>query len=198
MKAVMPSVLPEIVNQRKRLGLDKWDEMWDGVLHMPPMPNRSHQDFEWSLETYLRFWWAKPNKARVYHNVNLASVDGWPNDYRIPDLLLLTQERFDIDKNEYFEGAPDVVVEIRSPGEETEEKMSFYEELRVPEVWIIDRDTKEPEIYLLKKGRYRRQRAVKGWVRSPVTGIEMQASKAGKLVIRLIGDESTQEELPED
>ena len=40
----------------------------------------------------------------------------WPNNYRIPDLVLLTPERFDIDCNEYFDGGPDAVVEIRSPG----------------------------------------------------------------------------------
>ena len=55
-----------------------------------------------------------------------------------------------IDHDTYFEGAPTVVVEIRSPGDETMEKLPFYAKLGVPEVWIIDRDTRQPELYLLK------------------------------------------------
>jgi Uma2 family endonuclease len=129
-----------------------WDEMWEGVLHMAPMPNREHQDLEWAMETYLRLHWARPQGTRVYHNINVASPGGWPNNYRIPDLVLLTPERFGIDQNEYFEGAPDVVVEIRSPGDESYEKREFYAQLGVPEVWIIDRDRKTPEIYTLRAG----------------------------------------------
>ncbi len=199
MKAVMPSLLPDVAAWRKRTGADKWDEMWDGVLHMPPMPNRFHQDLEWALEAFLRFYWARPHLAKVYHQINVASPGGWPNDYRVPDLVLLTAERFDIDHNEYFEGAPDAVVEIHSPGDEAYEKLPFYARLGVPEVWIIDRDTCQPEIYLLKRGRYRKQTPTKaGWIRSPLTGMEMRAGPSNKLLIRVIGDATTQQELPED
>src|SRR6185437_14158117 len=150
MKAVMPSILPDIQAMRQRSGADRWDEMWEGVLHMPPMPNRNHQDLEGSLESYLRFYWAPPRQAKVYHQINLAAIGGWSNNYRIPDLVLLSPERFAIDRNEFFEGAPDVVVEIHSPGDETYEKMPFYRDLGVPEVWIIHRDSREPEIHVLK------------------------------------------------
>ena len=124
MRAVMPEVPPDILAWRKRTGADRWDEMWEGVLHMALLPNREHQDLEWAMEHYVRRHWAQPRRAKVYHNINLAAPGGWPNNYRIPDLLLLTLERFAIDRNEYFEGAPAVVVEIRSPGDE-----SVYEEL---------------------------------------------------------------------
>jgi Uma2 family endonuclease len=200
MKAVMPVALPDVLAMRKRTGADQWDEVWEGVLHMPPAPNRFHQDLEGSLETYLRFRWARPRGAKVYHQINLAAPGGWPEkNYRIPDLLLLTPERFSIDHNEYFEGAPDVVVEIHSPGDEAYEKLPFYAALGVPEAWIIDRDTKEPEIYLLKRGQYKKQSAAKsGWVRSPGTGIELRVGLPGKLAVRLAGDDTTREDLPED
>jgi Uma2 family endonuclease len=194
MKAVMSEVPPDILAWRKRTGADRWDEMWEGVLHMPPMPNREHQDLEGAMETYLRVHW-----ARVYHQINLASPGGWPNNYRIPDLLLLSPERFGIDHNEYFEGAPDVVVEIRSPGDESYDKLAFYAELGVPEVWIVNRDSKEPEIYVLQDRHYARQAAdADGWILSMITGIELGAGRPGKLAMRLAGDESTHAELPED
>ena len=56
-----------------------------------------------------------------------------------------------------------MVVEIRSPGDETMEKLPFYAQLGVPEVWIIDRDTKVPELYVLRAGRYENS-AGGGWL----------------------------------
>ena len=194
----MPSVPPEILEWRKRTGAHQRDAVWKGVLHIMPAPSNEHQDLEGALEANLRLHWARPNRAKVYHNANLAPVGGWPDDYRIPDLLLLTPARLHLDRREYFEGAVDGVVEIHSPDDEAYDKLPFYEELGVSEAWVVHRDTKEPEIYLLKKGRYRKQRAVGGWARSPLTGTELRASGSGKLVIRRTGDDSTRAELPED
>ena len=70
--------------------------------------------------------------------------------------MLLTPDCFDIDRNEYFEGAPTVVVEIRSPGDETMEKLPFYAQIGVPEVWVIDRDTKESTLNCLHSGEYKK------------------------------------------
>jgi hypothetical protein len=135
--------------------------------------------------------------ARAYHNINVASPGGWPNDYRIPDLVLITPPRFGIDRNEYFEGAPDAVVEIRSPGDESIEKLEFYARIAVPEVWIIDRDSKIPQIHILTAGHYVLQSAGEdGWVLSPATGIELQTCAPGKLALRLAGDEATRQDLP--
>jgi Uma2 family endonuclease len=198
MKGVMPSVPPHILEWRKLTGADRYDEMWDGVLHMPPMASRFHQDLEWSLETWLRLIWAPLHDAKVYHEVNVASVGGWPRDYRIPDLILLLPPRFAIDRDEYFEGAPDVVVEIYSPGDETYDKFSFYAEIGVPEVWVIHRDSCMPEVHRLKRRRYKEQPAGPGgWIKSTQTGIELAHGLGNKLAIRLAGDDDSRRNLPE-
>ena len=167
---------------------------------MPPMANWNHQDLEWGMETFLRLRWAKPNHAKVRHQVNVAPPGGWPDrNYRIPDLILVTAGNFDLNRGEYFEGAPDVAIEIYSPGDESYDKLDFYAELGVPAVWIIHRDTKEPEIFVLKRGRYRKiQPQANGWLRSLATGIELKKGKPGKLAMQLAGDDSTREDLPED
>src|SRR4029453_6492610 len=144
MKAVMSSVPQGILEERQRTGADRWDEMWEGVLHMPPMPNIDHQDFEGDLESYLRRTWTRLQGGKVYHNVNVATPGGWPDDYRIPDLALLTAKCKASNRGDYLEGPPDAVVEIESPGDETREKLAFYAALGVQEAWIIDRDTKAP------------------------------------------------------
>ncbi len=154
MKAIMPEINPQVLEHRKRIGIDKWDEMWEGVLHMPPSPNWNHQAFQGELENWIRIFWARPYGNKVNHEINVAFIGDWPNNYRIPDLVLLTPDRFDIDRVEYFEGAPSVVVEILSPGDETYEKLPFYAQLGVPEVWVFDRDTKKPTLYHLHSGEY--------------------------------------------
>jgi Uma2 family endonuclease len=199
MKAVMSSVSEEIIEWRKKTGAHQFDEMWDGVLHMPAMPSRFHQDLEWSLETWLRLTWAPLHDAKVYHEVNVASVGGWPKDYRIPDLILLLPQRFAIDRDDYFEGASDVVVEIHSPGDESYEKFTFYAKIGVPEVWVIHRDSSVPEVHRLKRRRYKEQSAgVGGWIKSTQTGIELAQSSGNKLAIRLAGNDDSRRNLPED
>ncbi len=199
MRAVMPDVPPQILQQRARTGADRWDEMWEGVLHMPPMPNREHQDLALALASWLRMHWAIPLGNRVHGPINVAARGGWPNDYRIPDLVLLTPDRFDIDHNEYFEGPPTVVIEVRSPGDETYEKIPFYAKLGVPEVWIIDRDTKVPALHLLHEGQYRQQPPdADGWLHSPATGVRLRAEPGDRFVIQIADDQRTRQLLPED
>jgi Uma2 family endonuclease len=112
-------------------------------------------------------------------------------------LVLLTPARFHIDRNEYFDGGPDAVVEIHSPGDEAYDKLDFYAKLNVREVWIIDRDTRLPEMLELVGDEYRaRQRDPEGWSRSAVAGVEMRPAANEKLEIRMAGRMDTQARLP--
>ena len=65
MKAVMPSVPPEILRWRAETGADRRDEMWEGVLHMSPMPSRAHEDLEWALERWIHARRARPSSPRA-------------------------------------------------------------------------------------------------------------------------------------
>jgi Uma2 family endonuclease len=91
------------------------------------------------------------------------------------------------------------VVEIRSPDDEAYEKLPFYARLGVPEVWIVDRDAKTPDVFVLRAGAYEAEpHDASGWVTSPATGIELRSEPGGKLGIRLAGDPATLALLPED
>jgi Uma2 family endonuclease len=128
--------------------------MWNGVLHIPPMPNRLHQRVAKRLMLYLDQHWTARTGGRADQEVNLTTPEyesAWTLNYRIPDLVLLDPPRFGIDKIKYLVGAPLVVVEIASPGDETYEKFPFYVGLGVPEVWVINRDSRTPEIHLLTR-----------------------------------------------
>ena len=199
MKGVMCEVPQLLLDWRKRTGAEMWDEMWEGVLHMPPVPNRDHQDLKGDLFIWLRTHWARPRGHRVHEERNLASIGGWPHDYRIPDLILLTRAGLSIDHNEYLEGPPLVVVEVRSPGDETVEKLPFYAKLGVPEAWIIDRDSRVPQILELHEGEYQSQSpAADGWIRSAAAGISLRAEPGNRLGIQLTDDPGSGAILPED
>ena len=197
MKAVMANVPEHILEWRRRSGADQWDEMWEGVLHMAPSPNRDHQDIEGALESWLRQHWATPTGCRVYHQINVAEAGTWPDNYRIPDLVLLSPARFHVDRNEYFDGAPDAVVEIHSPDDEAYEKFDFYAKIGVREVWIIERDTKRPEIFELVGDEYQALEAgADGWLKSNVGSIELRATAGGELEIRIVDRADTLARLP--
>jgi Uma2 family endonuclease len=199
MKAVMPEVPQYMLQERKRTGADRWDEMWEGVLHMAAAPNKRHTRLQVQMHNWLEVHWARPGGNQVDLLVNIASVGGWPHDYRIPDIVLLTPDRFSIDRDDYYDGAPTVVVEIRSPGDETWEKLSFYAGISVPEVWVVDRDTRVPQMFRLAEGVYEDLHpAADGWVCSPMTGVWLRAEPEGRLAVRMADDSATRRSLPED
>ena len=130
------------------------------------------------------------------HDANLTTPEdeaNWTLNYRVPDLVLVDAARRHIDKNTYLAGAPLVVVEIASPGDETYDKFPFYAGLGVPEVWVIHRDSRTPEIHVL--GSERKYTPASGrrirLAASPATGIEFRQTRPGKVWARINGDEST-------
>ena len=199
MQAVIANMPPQWLEDRKTSEAAQWDEMWNGVLHMPPMPNRMHQNFSRDLMIYLHLWWAQLRGCRVHQEVNLTTPEDewqWTKNYRIPDLVLLTPDRFDIDKIEYMVGAPLVVIEILSPRDETYEKFPFYAGLGVPEVWVFDREKREPELYALGEASYQLiEPSADGWIRSPASGVEFRQALRGKVWVRIAGDDATAKEL---
>jgi Uma2 family endonuclease len=197
MKAVMANVPEHILAWRRKTGADQWDEMWEGVLHMAPSPNRDHQELELHLAIWLQHHWAQPKGCRVLTRINVAAPGAWPEDYRIPDIVLLTPDRFHIDCNEYFDGGPEVVVEIHSEGDESYDKFDFYAKVGVREVWVIDRDTKQPEIFERTNLEFELRPAdSERWLYSNVTNIEMRATTDELLEIRIAGCDETVAKLP--
>ncbi|MGN6694334.1 MAG: Uma2 family endonuclease [Aquihabitans sp.] len=129
----------DLIAERQRLGLDVFDEVWDGEYHMVPPPSWEHQ------RTVMRLaaaWLPLADAAglEVVHEMGLLAggEPGW-HEYRVPDLLVFAPDRAE---QRGVIGAAHLVVEIRSPGDESFEKLPFYERLEVGEVLVIDRDTK--------------------------------------------------------
>ena len=202
MRAVIADLPKHWLEERLKSDVAQWDEMWKGVLHMPPFPNGMQHDLLFNLHFYLKQHWAKPRGCRVNQEVNLTTPEDeahWTHNYRIPDLVLLTPDRFGIDKNEYMAGAPLVVVEVKSPNDETYDKFSFYAALGVPEVWVFDRTTRVPELYTLGAATTYQPipAGPDGWIGSPATGVEFRPTGMGKVTARMVGDSASATELPD-
>lgn len=198
MEAATKLTQEEIMEARRKLGHDRWDEMWDGVLHMAPNPTGEHQELTAELWEYLKNHWAKPTGNKAYIGRNIASPGGWPRNYRIPDVVLMRAERMPADKNKFIEGAPTVAIEITSPDDDSYLKLDFYLKLGVPETWIIDRDRMVIDIFRCVDGEDVVQTpSGDGWFASVEAGVEMRFDANGKLAIRVVDKPDTQASIPE-
>lgn len=127
-----------LLAERKRLDLDRFDEVWDGVLHLNPAPNVRHGRLARTLLLGLAPA-ADAAGLEVLMEMNLIAVGepGW-NDYRVPDLMVIGPA---VDAGRGVQGPPELAIEIRSPGDDSYRKLPFYEEIGAGEVVIVDRDT---------------------------------------------------------
>ncbi len=74
-----------------------------------------------------------------------------------PDIIYISSERENIIRDNWAEGAPDIVVEILSPStivRDTLIKKDLYEKYGVKEYWIIDPNEKEIYVYENKDGKF--------------------------------------------
>lgn len=154
-KAVVldPLFTEELLVRRRKLGLDRWDEYWDGVWHMPPAPSIEHQQIEGELFIVLKDVVERAGLGRVFHEVNVADPEKGLQDFRIPDISVVLVDGHAQIKEAFIAGGPDFVVEIHSPGDETYEKISWYSAQGVREVLVIDRDTKAVALYHAQGGQ---------------------------------------------
>ena len=88
---------------------------------------------------------------------------------------------------------------FRSSGDETEEKLPFYANLGVPELWIIDRDTKRLELLTLEGATYILQSSdADGWLASQATSVRFRTEGTQRLAVLMEGDPKSRRLLPDE
>jgi Uma2 family endonuclease len=165
-RVVLPVALLE---ERKRLGLDRRDEVWDGELHMVPPASLKHQ----SAGTRLILALGSIARRRRYELVYEAGVRdptrGW-DDFRVPDVIVADPQ---YTSDAAIEGRAELVIEVLSPNDESRHKFGFYAKRQVQEVWIVEPKTLAIEVYALRDDHYERVMPVDGIIRAPSLGIEL-------------------------
>jgi Uma2 family endonuclease len=181
MKGVMLRVPEELLAHRRRTGEDRWDEMWNGVLHMTPAPSFEHQRMVDELVAFLLPLVKRTGRGLLRSGVNVCDAPtGWEN-YRVPDLTFVAagHEHVVAPDGVRF-GGPDVVIEVRSPDDESYEKLPFFAALGVRDVVVIDRDTKRVEVFALAGQDYRQTSGDdEGWVMSEALGVRFRTATDG-------------------
>jgi Uma2 family endonuclease len=198
MRAVLVHVTDEELAYRRSTGLDRWDEMWEGVLHMTPAPSLEHQRILDELIMFLARHLAVTGQGTLRSGINVFRGPG-QTDYRIPDLTFVaTGRQHVLCEDGVRGGGPDAVIEIRSPEDETYDKLPFFAALRVHEVIVIDRDTKRPELYLLAGSQYVAvQQDAGGWLRSEAMHVRFRTVEGhpAKLRVEDVSDAGTHTEI---
>ena len=124
------------------------------IIKMSPAPNVYHQQilrrFMYHFEKYL--WNTKCQLFPAPFDVRLpvSKKKGYQDTVVQPDLVVICDES-KLDE-QGCNGAPDIVIEILSPGNsrrEMKDKFELYEASLVPEYWIVDPEHQDITIYTL-------------------------------------------------
>lgn len=129
-----PAEVVALLERRRRLGLDRRDEVWKGVLHVVPAPSGEHAAVAAHVKALLR----EPARIAGLTVSDEFNLGGDETDFRVPDGGLHRSRP----RGKWFATAA-LVVEILSLGDETWEKLSFYADHQVDEVLIIDPATRQ-------------------------------------------------------
>lgn len=172
MRAVILDVPGWFLDEQRRRGVDRWDEMWSGVLHVPPMPDGEHQ----RLGSELVLTLAPIADGRGLVTTFTTGLFRADDDYRTPDAVISSEERR---TERGVEGGADLVIELLMSGDESYEKLPFYEAFPVREVLIVDPRTRVVELFVLRGGKLHAALPdAEGRLRSEVLGVTF-ATRAG-------------------
>lgn len=127
------------------------------IMAMSPAPNRLHQRISMKLtKAFLDVF--NDHQCELYvapFDVRFPDSNGKIKTVVQPDLCVIC------DPNKLDEkgciGAPDLIVEILSPGNskrEMKDKYELYQEQGVSEYWIVRPEEQHIQIYVLENGRY--------------------------------------------
>jgi len=133
-------------------------EILNGVLYMTPSPSWSHQEVVGAFYRYLYTYVTSTGLGGVF--VAPIDVELAPEDVFQPDVVVLLKASREKLMGRHIVGAPDLVVEVVSPGSATmdrHDKYVVYAQAGISEYWIAEPGTQTVEVLVLKGQRYHSQ-----------------------------------------
>ena len=134
---------------------DERYELIDGELMPMASPGKSHQRAQERIGVPLSVFVNQRALGAFYfgpRDVVLTDTQVF-----VPDLLFISNERAEIDTDTVVQGAPDLVVEIRSPStanRDWTDKRELYAQHGVKEYWLVDPDDGIVWVLLLVEGSF--------------------------------------------
>ena len=162
----------------------KRHELIDGEHYVTPSPNMKHQAISGNLHFMIRSWLEQHPVGRIFY----APFDVVFTNFDVvePDLLYMSHARAaQVLTAKHVRGAPEIVVEIGSPGTRKRDetiKRRLYERSGVSEYWIIDPDLELVRVYTNQERQFGRPRELSAEAGDVLTtphldGLELPLSK---------------------
>ncbi|HET7437036.1 MAG TPA: Uma2 family endonuclease [Thermoanaerobaculia bacterium] len=132
-------------------------EIIDGEHYVTPSPATKHQAISFNLTLALGNYTRASRLGRIFaapYDVVLSA-----SDIVEPDLVFVKFDRAHIIAEAHIEGAPDLVIEILSPGTRKRDetiKRKLYERAGVFEYWLVDPESERITIYRNDGARFAR------------------------------------------
>ena len=135
----------------------KRHELIAGEHYVTPSPSLRHQTIVGNLFLALGKYLANHPIGRVW----VAPLDVVLTKFDVvePDVIYVSRERASVLTRQNIQGAPDLVVEVLSPGtRKTDEiaKRRAYERCGIGEYWVADPELDLVKVYRRKEGRFER------------------------------------------
>jgi Uma2 family endonuclease len=138
--------LGELMERRRRSGLDRLDEIWEGVYHMVPAPSHAHASIEAQLMRII----GPAADAAGFEPTGRCNIGEGEEDFRVPDCALHRPGASGV-----WHPTAAMAVEVVSPRDESFEKLPFYAARGVEEVLIVDPLRRSVSWLALQDGEYR-------------------------------------------
>ena len=127
----------QLIAQRQAFGGDRYDEVWEGIYVMSPLANNEHQKIVANLTSI--YFEVIGSNGEVFPGVNVSDREDWNSNFRVPDVAVFLNDTKALNRDTFWLGAPDLVVEVVSKNDQSYDKIPFYAENGTRELLIIDR-----------------------------------------------------------
>jgi Uma2 family endonuclease len=150
-----PASVPFTYRDYARLADDRRFEVIEGTLLLTPAPTTWHQRLCGRLFTMLDEHVRRHDLGEVL----IAPCDVVLSKTNVvqPDILFVQKERLAIIGEKFISAAPDLLVEVVSPGTKMRDrrmKFRLYARFGVRELWIVDGEPGSVEVFLNHGARF--------------------------------------------
>lgn len=130
-------------------------EIANGILLLAPSSTGSHQDTVGEVFFHLRSHVKLPGLGLVSQAPSVVELSS--KDVFQPDIFVVMDVNLDRVQEKKFVGAPDLVVEVASPGTVAFDRLTkydAYERTGVSEYWIVNLERRTVEVLVLEGGKF--------------------------------------------
>jgi Uma2 family endonuclease len=148
-----PAFFRKLIRRRRESRVDRFDEIWDGVYVVSPLPTDEHQKVCGDIFIAVEMTIGQTGLGEVRFGSPVSDLENkWSQNFRLPDVAAFLPGGPGICKKSHWFGGPDFAVEVISPHDRSRKKFDFYAKVGVKELLLVDRKPWALELYRLQEG----------------------------------------------